>query len=279
MEYGYKFKGESKESKSEFGGQLFVGAEGTAFSNTPLATVGNAVLKYENKASSKGFEASDFQGLSAQISSLITAEVEVKLAKIDEFSAKAAGQAGVTLSVAFKLNWENATLSVGGKVFSGVEGELTAKLRWVVFSLKGYCGAGVEAKAEVKDGEAGLAFGVVCGVGSGVEVKVCYAQIVKDAKAGLTFAVVRGGAGLRKIKKNGLKKAFKDTIQGKVETYKIKYKDWKVEKMIKNGDVVGKNHAAELERAKKAAKEFDKQQKKPQPAAAPKKVLGRSTMV
>merc|ERR1712032_1044739 len=269
IEYGYKFKGEQKEDKVEFGANHFVGAEGTAFSKRPFATVVSAKIKGEVKAESKGMKANEMNGMMAGVSSLLTVEIEAKLAKLDNVGVKASGNAGVSLEVAFKIDWTNGNMKIGGDAFVGAKGKVDFNMRWVVYSFKGYCGAGATAQIKKENGEAGFELGAALGVGTGVEVKICYSQIAKD----IAYIAVRGPSKLKKLKESAVLKKFKDATEGKLKNLKVAYVDWKI---IRSG-AAGPN---QLKAQKQAALDAKTTPKADAPKVAMKTLANKkSTMI
>jgi len=279
IDYGFKFKGEAKEGKAEFSAAHFISGEGTALSKTPFKTIVSAMVKAEVKAEAKDFTADELNSVMASITSLLTAEVEIKLAKLDKVGVKASGNLGGSMEIAFKVDATKGTVKLGGEVFVGAKGKVDFNMRWVVVSLKGYAGAGAQATANIVGGEAGFELGASLGVGTGVGVKICYVQAGKDIAKGVAFIAVRGGAKLKELKKSDIKGKVKKALDGKLGKIKTKYEDWKDLKDAK------KNKPNQLAAQKKAAADAKETAKKlAQPKAAPKpvvKTLGgkKSTMI
>lgn len=270
IEYGFKFKGESKEGKTELSAAHFITAEGTAFSKKPFATIVSATVKGEVKAESKDMMANEMNGMMAAITSLLTAEVEIKLANLDKVGVKASGQIGGEMEIAFKIDLTKGTIKMGGEVFVGAKGKIDFNMRWVVVSLKGYAGAGAVAQANIVGGEAAVEFGAALGVGTSVGVKICYVQIGKDLGKAAAYVALQGGKKLQKIKKADLSSKFKLALQGKLGKIKTKYEDYKIMKDAK------KNKPNQLAAQKKAAADAKETAKKLAQPAAPKKPMPKT---
>merc|ERR1712032_242474 len=265
IDYGFKFKGEAKEGKAEFSAAHFISGEGTALSKTPFKTVVSAMVKAEVKAEAKDFTADELNSVMASITSLLTAEVEIKLAKLDKVGVKASGNLGGSMEIAFKVDATKGTVKLGGEVFVGAKGKIDFNMRWVVVSLKGYAGAGAVAQANIVGGEAAVEFGAALGVGTSVGVKICYVQIGKDLGKAAAYVALQGGKKLQKIKKADLSSKFKLALQGKLGKIKTKYEDYKIMKDAK------KNKPNQLAAQKKAAADAKETAKQLAQPAAPKK--------
>lgn len=160
-----------------------VGAEAKLGANELWET-----LAYMKFGAELGMKAKvDVNGITASMSSLVTADCEVAFANLPGISVAGTASAGGKLDFAAKFDWKNANMKLGGEAFVGFKAEGKINLRYIAFKASARFGAGVKAELKVEDGVAGAEIGATLGPGFTIGVDICFGQIYSDVASLITW--------------------------------------------------------------------------------------------